>query len=452
MRHTWIGQPLTVLALVVLVVNDHLLKATFPGFVTGKLSDVAGLVLLPPLLDLLVRRPRLSIAITGAGFTLVKTTATGAWLASEAWSLVWNPSVVLADPTDLLALPALWVAWWAYTHPVSVHRAVVFLVVPPAVLAVAATAAPVEFTPYSALSAVADGEEILVHVQGGYSGYTASNAYRTIDGLTWRGESHLDAAPPRGRACHGGACYRIVPGRLRLEQSSGGPWTTAWEITDEQYDRLGRARGGPEPRRPTSRAVAVTARLVVVVNGDDGIAVRDATGAWRRLGLGPGGFKADLAPSLSEPGRYNVEGYVWSAAIAAALLALMAFTLEWKFLLAAFTLGLGALLGMAAAEGLLIIGVLVQALVLLPGFVIFLAALVLVRMPWWQLAGSAVAGALAWAAVAVPHAAWSAGHIGFYADAERLAIAGFVVVAVAGTVAAYLTGAVHRRSHDPVPK
>ena len=46
----WLGHPATVIALLVLVVNDHVLKAAYPGWVTGKLSDAAGLVLAPPLL------------------------------------------------------------------------------------------------------------------------------------------------------------------------------------------------------------------------------------------------------------------------------------------------------------------------------------------------------------------------------------------------------------------
>ena len=47
----WLGHPVTVLALVVLVLNDHVLKAAQPGWLTGKLSDVVGLVLAPPLVD-----------------------------------------------------------------------------------------------------------------------------------------------------------------------------------------------------------------------------------------------------------------------------------------------------------------------------------------------------------------------------------------------------------------
>jgi hypothetical protein len=39
--------PVTLAALVVLVVNDHVLKSRFPGVITGKASDLAGLVLMP---------------------------------------------------------------------------------------------------------------------------------------------------------------------------------------------------------------------------------------------------------------------------------------------------------------------------------------------------------------------------------------------------------------------
>ncbi|WP_143120928.1 hypothetical protein [Streptosporangium canum] len=107
----WLGHPVTVVATIVLLINDHVLKALWPGLVTGKLSDVAGLLVAPPLLAL-VRVPALGATIaTGTGFVLVKTTATGAALASQAWTLFAGPSRVLADPTDLVALPALGLAW-----------------------------------------------------------------------------------------------------------------------------------------------------------------------------------------------------------------------------------------------------------------------------------------------------------------------------------------------------
>ena len=56
-----LASPGFVLALVVLVLNDHVLKQAYPGWVTGKLSDVAGLVVAPLLLAVpltLLRVPR----------------------------------------------------------------------------------------------------------------------------------------------------------------------------------------------------------------------------------------------------------------------------------------------------------------------------------------------------------------------------------------------------------
>src|SRR5690606_18791254 len=55
--------PVTVASVIVLLLNDHVLKQAWPGFVTGKLSDVAGLVVAPPLAALLLLR-RADLAAT----------------------------------------------------------------------------------------------------------------------------------------------------------------------------------------------------------------------------------------------------------------------------------------------------------------------------------------------------------------------------------------------------
>lgn len=109
----------SVLALVVLVVNDHFLKQAWPGLVTGKLSDVAGLAFAPlllavPLAAFRVRRPTaVAVVATGVGFALAKSSVTGAAVASQVWSLTGVPTLFRADLTDLLTLPALALAWWA---------------------------------------------------------------------------------------------------------------------------------------------------------------------------------------------------------------------------------------------------------------------------------------------------------------------------------------------------
>ena len=114
--------PVTLLAVLLLVVNDWILKERFgPSLVTGKLSDVAGLIFAPVVLSAAIglvlrkhltrRRLYLCIAATGIGFASVKLSATAAgWMVSVL--SLWRPASVYLDRTDLLCLPALLVALW----------------------------------------------------------------------------------------------------------------------------------------------------------------------------------------------------------------------------------------------------------------------------------------------------------------------------------------------------
>jgi hypothetical protein len=111
------------------VLNDHLLKGIFPGSVTGKLSDVAGMTLLPILIvatielfsdrELSGRVTRAVVVLSMAGFALIETTSFGAGIYESAlsWaqlpfrmalSNAGDPAPVshVADIADLVALPA----------------------------------------------------------------------------------------------------------------------------------------------------------------------------------------------------------------------------------------------------------------------------------------------------------------------------------------------------------
>ncbi|WP_189328475.1 hypothetical protein [Actinoplanes ianthinogenes] len=302
----WLGHPSTVVALAVLVINDHLLKATFPGPLTGKLSDVAGLVLAPPLLAVLATliAPRLSARRTGqiamltvaAGFGLVKAFPYAAQLASAAWSLV-TPSLVRADVTDLLALPALAVSWWslgrAHRTPVRLgprrFRALrVAVLLPLALTGVAATSASYVFEAQRV--EVADGR---IYLGAGYSwGEVKSWGVSRDGGRTWtRAE-----APPAGdrepESCAGEVCYRAAPGALGVQSRAGyGPWTTSWGFGPRDRWTLYRAYGDLDDiDRQLSTVDVVTAPaaggyLVAAANGRDGFALRDTTGAWHRIGF-----------------------------------------------------------------------------------------------------------------------------------------------------------------------
>lgn len=100
-----------------LLLNDHYLKSggVLAGWVTGKLSDFAGLLMAPVVVAALVaprsrRGFRLAHVAVGAVFGLLKLSPelARAWCAlGGAFGMTWR---VVSDPTDLLALPMLLVS------------------------------------------------------------------------------------------------------------------------------------------------------------------------------------------------------------------------------------------------------------------------------------------------------------------------------------------------------
>jgi hypothetical protein len=118
--------PAPLLAAAALAVNDHWAKARFPGLVTGKLSDVAGAFVLPlfvsAALALATRWPLrlrlgLGAAMTAMLLGAVKlSTAAAAEVAAGLNAIVWEPLTggrgsIVADPTDLIALPFIVLAY-----------------------------------------------------------------------------------------------------------------------------------------------------------------------------------------------------------------------------------------------------------------------------------------------------------------------------------------------------
>lgn len=323
----WLSHPVTVLALAVMVVNDHVLKTVYPNALTGKLSDVAGLVLAPPLLAVVVTllvppiSPRVAaivgVAGVGIGFVIVKGSPAGAAAASAAWTAVAGPSLVRADATDLLTLPGLAAAWWVWTRarrrpapPRLVRLARAMVVLPAAVFAVAATSQ----AQYPQAVAVATWRGALVvgeidAPQDDISGWTWARISEDA-GRTWRW-LHPDSEIPdvtaeiersaaeRRYGCvpyDPAVCYRAVPGLLRVEETRDGgmTWHTSWEIDEATRDEL--ARKLPSLVDPelnlASHALVVhptdTGYVVLVANGRDGYALRDEDGQWRRLGFAIG--------------------------------------------------------------------------------------------------------------------------------------------------------------------
>ena len=118
------GHPIFLASLVLLLLNDHCFKQAWPGTLwTGKLSDVAWLVVAPVLLGGLLgllRIPRartLSLMTTGLVFTALQL-----WPPlGEAWVSMLGGAHV-ADAGDLLTLPALALAHRCWTRPRPIVR------------------------------------------------------------------------------------------------------------------------------------------------------------------------------------------------------------------------------------------------------------------------------------------------------------------------------------------
>lgn len=121
-RDSGLLHPVAIAAIAVLLLNDHVLKAAYPSWLTGKLSDFAGLVFFPLLVAALIaplaRRGRIArdrlltacVIATGVGFAAIKLWEPATVVCEHVlgWlQLGSGPVQIVRDPTDLLALAAL---------------------------------------------------------------------------------------------------------------------------------------------------------------------------------------------------------------------------------------------------------------------------------------------------------------------------------------------------------
>ena len=129
--------PVVLAAIAGFLVNDHVLKPAYPGWLTGKLSDVAGLIFFPVLIAAvaelvspIARRHAaatlvLAVAVTGLTYVAMLLVPAGGdgyrwFLGVLQWPFrivgalaagtplpAITPVRFAADPTDLITLPAL---------------------------------------------------------------------------------------------------------------------------------------------------------------------------------------------------------------------------------------------------------------------------------------------------------------------------------------------------------
>lgn len=130
-RSALLLHPIFLLSLGTLLLNDHYLKQAYPGWLTGKLSDFSGLLVLSWVVVWSLERwfdSRKSIALIhltcGIAFALWKLLPMENWL-SDVLSLISLPGVIKTpDATDLIALLILPVSYrfLVAVQPVSLPK------------------------------------------------------------------------------------------------------------------------------------------------------------------------------------------------------------------------------------------------------------------------------------------------------------------------------------------
>lgn len=300
--------PATIVSIALLLINDHVLKILAPSFLTGKLSDFAGLFFFPFLLAMLLSAFRLStcraggiaFASTAIWFTLVKTSTLGITLTQELFRplLGYVLSIVL-DPTDLIALIVLIPAWrlWNCTNETShlEHRdARSWLLLGLASLAVIATSSP---PPIVRVDRVLETEDQIFARAGIY-------VLSSDGGKTW--QETKDVPPelkdnvqlPRVvcEQANSVICYRTGSGIVERSRDGGKTWEVVWSIPWGRQmfmNRVAQNTGvfGPHPKEidlgPYDLALIKPIGInrestLIVALGNEGILIRTPDGNWTR--------------------------------------------------------------------------------------------------------------------------------------------------------------------------
>jgi len=265
-RASWVGRPWFFVAVVVLALNDHVFKGVWPGWVTGKLSDFAGLVVVATLAAVLTG-PACGTVCAGVVFIGLKTVPGVAEFAAP----LLGGGATLRDPTDLIALSVLPPLWWLLRRvprPGQTRHGWIAVGLIGRLLATTATqprpedeVRDVSFHEgafFVTLSTQSSSREVLRSADGGRT-WSKPSSYPT-------GLQAADAG-----CTPGGTCYRIVRnevGECSIERGTVGVWRSDGPVPGG-CPHWGAVAANDED---TSNAVALA--------GPEGVAYRNASGTW----------------------------------------------------------------------------------------------------------------------------------------------------------------------------
>jgi hypothetical protein len=297
-----LGHPLWWAALVVLVLNDHVLKhaGILPGSITGKLSDFAGLIVAPVLVCAIVRAQSsfarvLSFAGVVLPFVALELFPSAAELTVRLLSYVGIPWKLWSDPTDLFALVVLPLAWklsWGASLRPSLERAGALL----GAGACLATSIPFERIETRAYLVNLTHEQLEVHV------------YRVADPLDCSLAAQDPKATITSQLFEWESCRRMDPiGIVPLDQD--------WSVHEPTEVSPKNPNTGAAPRTCDAAIVRISGApdTVVFWNGLSKVDVSLESGGVNLRSDEPELARAIFIESLGPELHYGVDGpfIVW---------------------------------------------------------------------------------------------------------------------------------------------
>jgi quinol monooxygenase YgiN len=310
MRWRVLGSWPFVTSVAILLINDHVLKARFPGWWTGKLSDVAGVAMVGLAASVLLGM-RSGVVTAALGFGALKTMPGVAELLRPVLG-----GVTLRDTSDLIALVVLLpVSWWMVrrvkprvsteSRDVSVRgdfiasarqgvtAAVSILASLVAVFATTATACSPE---PAAFRLVVVGDAVFAEIDG-----TIDDRWLMSNdgGITWDEQLRPASASalPEATDMYGPReplgpteaclslddCFRLVDRRRIERQSTIAQSMTVFSLTDAEYQAF-RVGCTNSDLGALSSIVAVQGNVIATL-GADGVVVGTPDGRWTRINI-----------------------------------------------------------------------------------------------------------------------------------------------------------------------
>ena len=325
-----LGHPLVFLSIIILLINDHIFKVYSPSWLSGKLSDFAGLFFFPILLSAILNivfkplrwQPRhialAAFASTAFWFFQIKTQPFFGNLTETFLSqLLSGPTQIVSDATDLLALVMLLPAWKLRSvieqrgnARSSRYSYLTLCLASIATLATSPPALPPEV------------RHLIVHESKIYANFTYEDEilYSSDGGKTWievdfdlpaQVTSKLGQFPelpvtlclPDNPA----VCYRTGDEEIMASLDGGKSWSTSWNIPPgrRKYVELYSYQLDLGPY-DLALLELDGKQVLVAAMGTEGVLVKADDGAWQSYAVGYAG----PMPSFGASGLRNAMGAV----------------------------------------------------------------------------------------------------------------------------------------------